>query len=169
MNSSTKINGAKKKKIMGVLLVTCLFILTSFYLFPVYIMIVNALKTEHEFSMNQIALPSSLYLKNFIRAFYEMKYLRRLLNNLIVCSGYLTILITFSSMAAYVISKKLTKFNKKLYLYFLIGVIIPGAITLYPIYVQLKALGLINYGGLIIVYAAQAMPWAVFMYVGFMA
>lgn len=157
-----------KKQRLQWITISVLAIFTLLYLFPVYLMVVNGFKTEPELTISQIALPHSLYLDNLMKAVKVMDYPRALLNNLIICGGVLGILIPFSAMAAYPMAKRMTRFNKKMYLYYLVGVIVPAGVTLVPVYVLLRSLHLFNYLGLILIYTSKALPWAIFMYTGFM-
>lgn len=140
------------------------------YFIPIYAMIISGFKSDGEMSASIVALPQVWSLDNFTMAIERMSLFKSLLNNIIICGGSIALLIVLSAMAAYPLAKKITKLNRFVYVYYLIGIIVPTIMMLVPLYSLLKSLHLINnYLGMILVYAAQATPYAVFMYVGFMA
>jgi raffinose/stachyose/melibiose transport system permease protein len=70
--------------------------------------------------------------------------------------------------AGYALARYQFRFNTTLYLFFLAGLLIPAKLALVPLFIQLKNMGLLDSRlGLILVYAAGAMPAAVFIYTGF--
>lgn len=147
-----------------------IFLITAFvYILPVYIIAINGFKTEFEVNQSLIRLPSGFYFDNFVKVFREMNYLQSLFNTLMIAGFTLLFLVFFSSMAAFPLAKKVTWINKKIYGYFLMGIIVPSAMTLVPLYQLLRSFSLINNRmGLVVIYVAGSLPYAIFFYVGFM-
>lgn len=79
-----------------------------------------------------------------------------------VISTVLTILC--STLAAYALAKIPFKGSKALYLYFMLGMLVPGEATIVPLFILVNKMGLINtYAGLILPGVAGAMTLVITM------
>ncbi|MBF6593721.1 MAG: carbohydrate ABC transporter permease [Thermaceae bacterium] len=135
---------------------------------PLLVMLVSAFKSTREIFASPFAPPSMLSFQNFIKVWQVGQFDLYLRNSLIVTLGALALILLFGAMAGYALGRFRFRLNDVIYLFFLAGLMIPAKLALIPLFVQLKALGLLNsLWGLILVYAAGGIPAAVFIMAGF--
>ncbi|MEX2540616.1 MAG: carbohydrate ABC transporter permease [Trueperaceae bacterium] len=113
-------------------------------------------------------IPSELYLDNYLRGFLNEKFLRYLLNSLIVVGGAMLISILLAAHAAYIVSRR--QFAGKNVLLFLVWatIMIPGVSVIVPLYLLSVDVGLYDtYTILVLVYAAWLVPTLIWLLKGF--
>src|SRR5690625_2188663 len=132
--------------------VTIAFIIAVIFIFPIIWMLFVSIKPEN-FSTNDPLmwfLPPYTF-TNYIDLIFESLILRWLFNSLIVAiiTTFLTLIIT--SLAAFAISQMEFRFKNFIFIFFLLGLMIPGEATIIPLYEVAKSLDLIDsYAGLIL-------------------
>ncbi len=96
-------------------------------------------------------IPSQPTLKNYIDLFQNLDFARPFFNTVIV-SGSITLLsVLFSSMAGFAFAKFRFRGRNALFMLILATIMVPGQMTIIPVFLMLRHLGLINtYAGLII-------------------
>lgn len=157
----------KKKRNMWILATVMLAVGIIFFI-PIYSVIVISFKTTRELIYTPLALPDSLYLGNFKNAWKMLNLGVVYKNSLVVTIVAVVLRILLASMASFPLAKKINRFNRFLYVFFLSGLMVPIYTVLVPLLRLIKNMGLINsHIGLIIVYCAMGMPFAVFMLTGF--
>lgn len=165
MNSEEK-KGKRRWKIW--LLAFIMITIGVLFFMPIYAMVVISLKTTRELIYSPLAFPKSLYLQNFKDAWKLLRLGTVYKNSLIVASVSVIIRILLASMASFTLAKRVNLVNRFLYVLFLSGLMIPIYTVLVPLLRLIKNLGLMNsHLGLIVVYIAMGMPFAVFMLTGF--
>lgn len=155
-----------KKKTCKVLGVIGKLIVVFIFLVPLWMVLVNSLKTRRVANRFGMGLPEVFEWSNYLQVWEEGKILRAFGNDLIVSciATFLTLLL--SSMAAFVIARSSRKSIKKAYYLFLTGLVVP--IAFIPTYLVLQKLNLLNtYLGLILVHVTYGIPGSLFLYVGF--
>lgn len=157
-----------KRKWPLLLLEVIMITFTAIYFIPIYSIIVMALKPTKEVIFTPLAFPKSFYIENFIKAWKVANFGAVYMNSIIISLCAVIFRIVFASMASFTIAKRKNKFNEFLYIFFLSGIMIPGYTILVPLLRLVKNLGLMNSKmGLIVIYIAGGMPFAVFILVGF--
>ena len=135
---------------------------------PIYAMIIISLKTTRELIYSPLAFPKSVYIQNFKDAWKLLNLGTVYKNSLVVATVSVVIRILLAAMASFTLAKRVNRFNRFLYVLFLSGLMIPIYTVLVPLLRLIKNLGLMNsHLGLIVVYIAMGMPFAVFMLTGF--
>ncbi len=131
-------------------------------IFPVIWMTYTALKTPQEITDSPFALPKSFYLGNFIKAFEVSDFGRLMFNSLLVTTVSVLGLLVFCSAAAYAFAAYKFKGEKFLFIYFLLGMMIPPQVILIP---SFKIIGFLhlqdNYLSLFFTYWSWV-PFAIF-------
>ena len=156
-----------KNSIAVTLLLLFVIALCIVYMFPFYIMIMNTLKTGKEVAMNPIALPSHLYLDNYINAFKKMNLLVSFKNSFLITFSSVTIIVLFGAMAAYPVARLQNKWTNLVLIYFLLGFMVPIQTTIVPLFLVMQKLSLINsLPGMILIYSANCV-FSFFMYQAF--
>ena len=105
---------------------------------------------------------------NFVRAFFMMNYLRAVVNSIIITVAVVAVTLLVSTLIAYPLA--LYEFKGKMFLYMFImsGILVPSQVTFIPLFIELKALGLINtLVGVILPQIANGIPLAVLIFVSF--
>lgn len=88
------------------LIVEILMILLAILWFiPVYYLIVTTLKTPAEATASPLALPSTLYLQNYIDAWQKMEFPRAFANTLFITAMSVGLIVLFGSMAGYALAR----------------------------------------------------------------
>jgi raffinose/stachyose/melibiose transport system permease protein len=137
-------------------------------LFPVYMGVLNSLKTEGEMLNNILAFPSRLQFGNFADAFEKTDYMRSLRNTLTIAAVGLTGIILLASMAGYKMSRTPGKLSGFLFGTFVLSMLIPFhsiMITLVKISKTLAVQG--STYGLGFIYIGLGVSMAIFLYHGF--
>ena len=129
-------------------------ILYSFItIFVIAITVMDSLKTQSDLITNFVGLPAVVSFANYAKVLLEGDFPRYFLNSLIltVCGTAGCILV--SSMAAYGIARYRFKGRGLLASYFMIGMMVPVQVSILPLFIILRTLGLVNHlTGLILVY-----------------
>jgi raffinose/stachyose/melibiose transport system permease protein len=133
---------------------------------PVYLIAINALKSTAQASSMGIDLPTTVQLDNFGTVIEKGKLGTSFFNSVLYASSA-TILGTFlAAMAAYVLSRNRTRLNRFLYFFLIMGIALP--INFFTLTKMMQVTHLINTKpGIIILYAATQIPFAVFLIYGF--
>ena len=99
---------AQRKKTKKIVLTIVMLILALIYIYPVFLMVINSVKPFGEVIMDVIALPSKIEWSNYTYVMDKMQYGKLFLYNVIIIVG----IIIFSSMSAYIISRKKNKYTR---------------------------------------------------------
>jgi raffinose/stachyose/melibiose transport system permease protein len=135
---------------------------------PVYLVVVNALKSKAEASSMGIALPTTLHWENFATVIERGKLLQTFFNSMLYSTASTAIGVLLAALAAYVFSRNRTRLNKFLYFFVIMGIAMP--MNFFTLTKVMQVTQLINTRpGIIILYAATQIPFSVFLIYGFVA
>ncbi|AIQ42680.1 sugar ABC transporter permease [Paenibacillus sp. IHB B 3415] len=137
-------------------------------LFPIYMGVLNSLKTEGDMMNNILAIPSKLEFGNYSDAFEKTNFLRSLGNTVVVAATGLVGIILFSSMAGYKLSRTPGRLSTFLFNLFVLSMLIPFhsiMISLNRISMKLAVQG--TTVGLGLIYIGLGVSMAIFLYHGF--
>ena len=161
---STRTKKISKKQInAGLLFVLglCIFIVL---IFPLYWMVVTALKTQTDI----FAIPTPLWPKNlYLDAFKEQlslsgDTLRGFKNSAIIAIGATLISTVLAIPAAYGLARFRFKAKKGLILFFLITQMLPSTLVLTPLYIMFSKMNLLNtYFAPILADATLGIPFSI--------
>jgi len=141
-----------------------------FFLLPIFFMILVAFKTTEEMAKSPFSLPSSLNFSNFATALQRLDFLRLSANTVIITALSCILTVLLSSLAAYPIARVRTRWMGGVYQLFLIGLTLPFFVVLLPLYLLARDLGLLGtIPGIVFVYTAFNLPFAIFFTAGFIA
>ena len=168
VSSLSKNDKSLKTRVLKFVLYTAivLYIFTIFY--PIFLMIITSLKSRSEVPVNPFGLPRELYLDNYKKLFSISKYLLYFWNSILVTVISLTLVIVLSSMVAFVLAKYNFPARKFLYVYFILGLIIPfrlGSLSILKMMIDIKVYDTIF--SLIIINTAIGIPFGVFVLTDF--
>ena len=153
------------------------WILALLILIPFYLVIVNALKTDGESLTMSFALPEVIVLENFATvwnidningSFFDSYILRAYRNSALLTLSTTFLSLTVTAPCAYVLSRRRSKFNRAVYLYFAAGLMVP--LNMVTVVKVLRILGLYNsYIGTILLFTALVLPLSIFLFYGFIS
>ena len=103
---------AQRKKTKKIILTIVMLVLALIYIYPVFLMVINSVKPFGEVIMDVIALPSKIEWSNYSYVMDKMHYGKLFFNNVIITVIGIVGIIVFSSMSAYIISRKKNKYTK---------------------------------------------------------
>lgn len=112
--------------------------------------------------------PYSFIWQNYVEAWYTASLNIYMKNSFIVTFLALCVNMIVGTLAGYAFARFRFRFKELFFYLFLGSLVVPGVATLVPLFVNLRALGLLNtYSALIFPYAAQALPLTVIILRGF--
>jgi ABC-type glycerol-3-phosphate transport system permease component len=139
-------------------------------LFPMVWVAYSSLKTDAAIFVDPFVPPAwgELAWDNYGRAWREARFSRYFLNSVIVTSSSVVLISLLGAMAAYALSRFFHPLGGAVFWLFLAGLMIPVQLAVVPLFFQLRALGLLDSRlGLVLVYTANGLPFAVFILAGF--
>jgi ABC-type glycerol-3-phosphate transport system permease component len=148
-------------------------VLAGYLLWVVYPMLwvaYSSLKPDDAIFRDAFALPSldALQWGNYRQAWREAHFGEYFLNSVLVTSTSVTAILLLGSMTAYALSRFYHPLGNALYGLFLAGLMVPVQQSIVPLFFELRTLGLLNSKlGLIFVYTANGLPFAIFILAGF--
>ncbi len=161
---------AQRKKTKKIVLTIVMLILALIYIYPVFLMVINSVKPFGEVIMDVIALPSKIEWSNYTYVMDKMQYGKLFLNNVIITVIGIVGIIVFSSMSAYIISRKKNKYTKFAQFMITTPMLIPFQTIMITL---LKVMNIVNLSGsklgLGILYWGFGIPMAAFIYGNFMS
>ncbi len=142
---------------------------TALFAVPLYVALVNVFKPSEVIDAHPLRLPTDFTFSNVSAAAHLSLVQTGLKTSLIVTTGTILLVVPVSAMVAYYISRWDTRWARVLLLFFLFGLMLPPQVVLIPTVVILQKLHLMfTYWGLILNFAAYFMPFAVFVFSGFL-
>lgn len=146
--------------------VMILFLIIQGY--PVIWLIVAGFRPNIELLTEPFSFPKSFTLENFIRILTQSNIITYIKNSAIISVVSLVFIVLISSMASFAIAKMKFTGRKKIYRYFLIGLTIPYAVTLIPLFTMFVKIGLINTRiSVILPLLAFQLPVSIMLFVNF--
>lgn len=133
---------------------------------PIYLVFINSVKTKAEASSMGVGLPEQFQWSNFVTVVEKGKLLGAFGNSVLYAFASTIIGITIASLAAYVLSRNRTRFNRTVYFFLIMGIAMPtNFVTLTKV---MQVTHLINTQlGIILLYASSQIPFTVFLVYAF--
>jgi ABC-type glycerol-3-phosphate transport system permease component len=131
--------------------------------YPLYFVIITSMRPNVDYLRDPFGLPGEWTFDNYLRLIEVYGVGQAFLNSLYVAVVTIALVLILATLAGYALAKYPVPGAKYATAIFVSLMLIPGAVLIIPTYVMLARLGLIgNYWGLILVYVAGALPFAVF-------
>ncbi|MFG2725267.1 carbohydrate ABC transporter permease [Streptomyces canus] len=140
-----------------------------FLAFPFLWLVSTAFKSPRELgSLHPTWIPRDPTLDNFRQAFDEQPLLRAAGNSLLAASAAAVIAVLIATPLAYVMARHRTRLAKAATGWVVVSQAFPLVLVIIPLFLVLKNLRLINsLAGLVLVYVVWALPFALWMLVGY--
>ena len=115
-----------------------------------------------------LPLPGALHLENYANAWRTARLGSYFLNSVAVTLVSVALIVGLGAMAAYALARFRHPAGRAVHLLFMAGLMIPAQLAIVPLFFELRAAGLLNsLCGLILVYTANGLPFAIFILAGF--
>lgn len=160
----------KSERLSKILSEVALVIGTIIMMIPIYYFVLGAFKSRADIIKYPLTLDASTFtLDNFPYVINKMNYWGALLNTGFITVMALIIVVVCASLAGFAVARFRHKVFSGYYKLVVTLMVIPFIGCLLPLTVQSVQLGLYdNIWGCILIQAAWNMPFAVFLYTGFM-
>lgn len=160
----------KQERLRTVLSEVVLALATIVMLVPIYYFVISSFKARTDIIKFPLVLNAEIFtLDNFPYVIKKMDYWQALGNTAFITAMALLIVIASASLAGFAISRVKHKMFTSYYSMIVTLMVIPFIGCLLPMTTQSVQLGLYNkVWGCILIQAAWNMPFAVFLYTGFM-
>lgn len=160
----------QKKSIGDIVLISLLIILTILFIFPILLVVMNSFKSRLYVSTQPFVLPNSqtfVGLENYINGLTTSGFAFAFLRSVWITISSVVVIIIFTSMTAWYITRVKSKFTKSLYYLFVFSMIVPFQMVMYTMTYLVNQLAFSNVFGIIFVYLGFGAGLAVFMFTGF--
>jgi raffinose/stachyose/melibiose transport system permease protein len=158
------------KDIRKVIFYLVLIFLFLIWFAPIYTLIATAIKSKQDFYNNVglFGLPSKIAWNNFTDALFRGRLVRYMLNDLFICVLKVPLGITVEALAAFALTRLEIKHKTGIFIFFIIGMMLPMQVALVPINMVYSRLGLLNtYFGLFYVYVGFGISYGILILRGF--
>ncbi len=130
----------------------------------------SSLKSDRAIFADALALPKAEELRweNYGDAWKQAQFGDYFLNSVVVTLSAVVLIVLLGAMAAYVLARFAHPLRGAVFWMFLAGLMLPAQLAVVPLFFEMRALGLLNSKlGLIMVYTANGLPFAIFILTGF--
>ncbi len=156
-----------KRKIANAIIYVILTAIAVYTLMPMLFLLLNSFKSQSEIIRNPLALPELWTAEYVTRAFNAISFPRALGYTVLITICSLALIVLFSSLCGWVITRYKSKLSTVIYLLFVSAMLIPFQAVMYPLMNMMDWVGLKNILGLIIMYAGFGLSLSIFLYSGF--
>lgn len=139
-------------------------------LYPLYFVVVTALKSQEEYATNRMLPPLHPTLKNFGDAFRDGELLRWIANSLVVTVGAVAVSTLIAAVAAYPLARRTFRGRKAFIGLNVLLMVVPPVVLIVPLFLLFVNVGLINSRlGVVLIYVGLLIPFSIFILVNFFA
>lgn len=161
----------RRKKSMGnsiTFLILCALVVV--FLAPILFIVINSFKGKFFISDNPFAFPTPetfVGITNYINGLERTGFLSAIGWSFFITIGSVVVIIFFTSMTAYYITRVKSKLTSTLYYLFVFSMIVPFQMVMFPMVKLSDTLNLANPVGMIALYLGFGAGLSVFMFSGF--
>ena len=168
-NNDSQVSAVRRAK-HGWVLTTFFSALAVLWLYPIFLVAINAIKKKAFITRNPFALPddrSYFGFTNFLNGIEKTNFWSSALNSTIITVGSVFVIVLCTSMCAWYITRVNDKFSNGIYTLCLFSMIVPFQMVMFTLSKIANLLHLTNPIGIIIIYLGFGAGLAVFMFCGF--
>ncbi|WGF87524.1 carbohydrate ABC transporter permease [Marinivivus vitaminiproducens] len=151
------------------LLYVSLAVMAIIWVLPFVSVVLSSLRSQGDLiSRGVFAWPNAIRWDNFVRAWETGDFSIYFRNSLLLILIKVPLGVFLAALAAYPLAKMTFRFSVAIFVFFLLGLAVPVQVTLQPLLVMMKQLGLANsVFALIPPYIAFGLPFQIFVLRGF--
>ncbi len=155
-----------KKTILRIVLIAILITMV----FPLVWTILSSLKTNQEYLLNPLALPTRIAWENYERAFLATNMVSAIGNSLYVVLVSQIVLLLCAVPCSYVIVRYRNPFTKPIYGLIIGSLFITSSFIIIPLFLEMRMLKLLNNLTMLgVLYAVFGLPYTIFLLSGYMS
>jgi ABC-type glycerol-3-phosphate transport system permease component len=159
---------AKTPLLRGAIFQVVLIAVSLIALYPLFWLIITALKSKTDYIANQFGLPWPLALQNFVVAFRGGRFARWLLNSAITTAGGTLGSLVLSCLSGFAFAKMPFRGSKSLLNVIISLMVVPPVVMILPLFLMYTRFGLHStYGGIILLYVGLTLPFSVYLLTNF--
>ncbi len=179
VNTTAKIKATKKEKppkkkqTLGMKILTVVLSLVSiFYVFPVFTVVINSFKTNTGISLEPFALPNAenfVGFQSYIKGMFYGNYpfWQAIVWSVFITVGGVALILVCTSMCAWYLSRSNTIICKIIYYFCIFSMVVPFQMVMFTLAKTADTLKLNTPWGILIIYLGFGAGLAVFMFTGF--
>ena len=158
-----------RQKILTCIKIITIFLVMTAVIAPFYVSVIYALKDSSDISVNRLAWPQHPTINNFVKVITENEqFITGYKNSILTTIPAVLILMTATSMAAYVLARFNGRFYRSVYMIFVSGILIPIQCIMLPLYLNFFRLGLTTSNlGFVIARTGLQIPISILVVTGF--
>lgn len=159
-----------KRKGANPALYVLLILLAAAFLAPVFVILLNSIKTNFYISEQPFTIPAGdafAGLQNYVKGFTQSDFSRAFANSLFITVFSVAGIVVLTSMAAWYIVRVKNKFTKAMYYLFVFSMIVPFQMVMYTMTYLAFELNLNNLVGTVLIYLGFGSGLSVFLFSGF--
>jgi len=140
------------------------------FIFPMFFMFSNSLKTEDEFLNNKFSIPFSPTFRNYVTAFTKggSHFIEWFRNTIIIAIIATVITVIFAILIGYIFSQIKFKFSTGLLNLTVSLMVVPPIIMIIPLFKTMSALKMVNtLYGVILIYIGIMLPFSIYVLTSF--
>lgn len=159
-----------KKRLYKALAYTFMILFSIVQLGPLVWLFLSSFKTNNEIiTQAAFALPHDWIWQNYVLAWVTGKVGAYFVNSILISLFCLVATLLLSTMTAYAIARMRWKASSLVLFVFLAGLMVPIHVTLIPLFIILKGIGLLGSPlGILLPYVSMGLPLGVFVMVNFL-
>lgn len=164
-------NAVPRKKVRGnsiTFLILCALVVV--FLAPILFIVINSFKGKFFISDNPFSIPTPetfVGITNYINGLERTGFLSAIGWSFFITIGSVVVIIFFTSMTAYYITRVKSKLTSAIYYLFVFSMIVPFQMVMFPMVKLADGLNLSNPIGMIALYLGFGSGLSVFMFSGF--
>jgi ABC-type glycerol-3-phosphate transport system permease component len=161
---------AKRRRVSagGIARHAVLIAFSALALFPIYFMVVNALKTNDDFAGNQTGLPHHVVLSTFRASVAGGDMFRWLLNSLFITVASVALSTALAALAAYPLSLMRWRPGRLVASLLIALMVVPPIVLIIPLFQMAADLSQLNtYRTVIVIYTGIMLPFSTFLLMSF--
>ena len=162
----------KKSRRVNTILYIILTIMAVLFLAPVFVVLMNSFKGQFYITDSPFSLPTPetfAGLSNYVNGLRKTGFLSAFLYSLFITVSSVAVIVFFTSMCAYYMSRVRNAVTKIIYALFLFSMIVPFQMVMFPMSKVANAMGLDNPVGIVFLYLGFGAGLAVFLFTGFLS
>ena len=161
--SSSKKNKTKNYFILIIRQIV-LVAITLVSLYPVFFMIITALKSKEEYVYNKFNFPESIAWNNFTEIFIGKNFPTWFLNSIILAVGSVLLSLVIAIFAAFALSRYEFKGRNGILNFIISLMVIPPVIMVIPLFILMVNINLVNsFAGVILIYTGLTLPLSIYL------
>ena len=160
----------KREKVFDSIAFILLLLASVVFLAPIFIVLQNSFKYKFSISQTPFLPPNGdtfSGIQNYITGIRDTGFFSAFLWSVFVTVGSVAVIVLFTSMTAWYITRVKNRFNSALYYLFVFSMIVPFQMVMFTMSKMANLLRLDNPFGLVIIYLGFGAGLSVFMFSGF--